>query len=72
MRHIKQNGPQSAYALHILNNQYEYGPINNTICLLKQDNKGPLSIPFELFYMQWHYNHNIMVPEQNTGERNPI
>jgi len=72
VRYIKQNGAQSAYVLHILNNKYEYGPINNTMYLLSQVNKGPSPVPFEQFYMQSHYHHNIMVPEQYTGERNPI
>ena len=30
IRYIKNNNPQSAYALHILNNQHEYGPIEKT------------------------------------------
>jgi len=30
MRYNKQNDPQSAYALHILNNKQAYGPVNNT------------------------------------------
>jgi hypothetical protein len=34
--------PQLAYALHILNNKQEYGPINNTMTLLKHINKTPL------------------------------
>jgi hypothetical protein len=33
--YIRHNEPQSAYALHILNNKHEYGPINNTMILLK-------------------------------------
>jgi hypothetical protein len=69
---MKQNGAQSPYPLHILNNKYEYGPINNTMCFLNQVNNDPLPIPFEQFYMQSHYHHNIMVPEQYTGERNPV
>jgi len=47
VRYTKQKGAQSTYTLHILNNKYEYGPINNTMCLLNQVNKGPLPIPFE-------------------------
>jgi predicted GIY-YIG superfamily endonuclease len=31
VRYIKQNGAQSAYTLRILNNNYEYGPNNNTM-----------------------------------------
>ena len=35
IRYIEHNEPQLAYALHILNNKHEYGPINNTMTLLK-------------------------------------
>jgi len=35
IRYINYNNPQSAYALHILNNQHKYGPIDKTITLLK-------------------------------------
>jgi len=73
MRYNKQNDPQSAYALHILNNKQAYGPVNNTTSLLKQVlKKGPLLIPFERFYIQSHYHHNQLVWEQNTEERNPM
>jgi hypothetical protein len=33
-RYIKKNELKSAYALHILNNQHEYGPIQDTMHLL--------------------------------------
>jgi len=33
--YIKSNNPQSACALHILNNQHEYCPIEKTMTLLK-------------------------------------
>jgi len=48
MTYNKQNDPQSAYALHILNNKQAYGTVNNTTSLPKQvRKKGPLLIPFE-------------------------
>jgi hypothetical protein len=42
MRYIKQNDLQSASVLHILYNMHEYGPIDDTLSLLKQVNTGPL------------------------------
>jgi hypothetical protein len=39
-RYIKTNNPNSAYAMHILNNKHEYGTTNKTLKLLKQCNKG--------------------------------
>jgi len=35
IHYIRSNNPQSAYALHILQNRHEYGPIDNTMTLLK-------------------------------------
>jgi hypothetical protein len=72
MRYNKQNDPQSAYAIHILNNKQAYEPVNNTTSSLKHVKKGPLLIPFERFYIQSHYHHNQLVLEQNTGDRNPM
>lgn len=49
-RYIEQNEPQSANALHILNNKYQYGSINNIMSLLKRGNKDPhYWIPFNSF-----------------------
>ena len=39
VRYIRHNEPQSAYAQHTLNNKHEYGPIDNTMTLLKHINK---------------------------------
>jgi hypothetical protein len=36
IRYIKNNNLQSAYAMHMLNNRHEYGPMHNTMKLLKQ------------------------------------
>jgi hypothetical protein len=47
IRYIKNNNPQSAYAVHILKNRHEYGPMHNTMELLKQINKAKLLIPYE-------------------------
>jgi hypothetical protein len=33
-RYIKHNDTQSVYALHVLNNKHEYGPISDTMSLL--------------------------------------
>ncbi|GFG30599.1 hypothetical protein Cfor_10511 [Coptotermes formosanus] len=38
--YIKQNNAKSAYALHVLNNQHEYGTMTDNMRLLKTCNKG--------------------------------
>ena len=38
---VKYNNPQSAYAVHILNNRHEYGPIENTMTSSKASKTPP-------------------------------
>jgi hypothetical protein len=71
IRYIKQQDPQFAYAVHVLNNNHEYGPINTTMSLLKQITKTTPLIPHEQFYIWSHY-YKELAPEQNTGESNPL
>jgi hypothetical protein len=40
IRYIRTNNPKSVYAMHIMNNRHEYGPINSTTDLLKHCEKG--------------------------------
>jgi hypothetical protein len=49
-RYIKQNEPLSAYALHILNNKHEYGPIQGTMTLLKHIENLPLPVAYPGFF----------------------
>jgi hypothetical protein len=37
--YIKSSNPKSAYALHILNNRHEYGPLPTTMKLIKSCNE---------------------------------
>jgi hypothetical protein len=71
-RYIKNNNPQSAYAMHILNNRHKYGPMHNTMELLKQINKTKFLIPYEQLYIQSHHYHKQVIPEQYSGEYNPM
>jgi len=52
IRYIKNNEPQSAYALHILNNKHEYDPIKDTMTLMKHIDKTTLLIPYKQLYTQ--------------------
>jgi hypothetical protein len=72
IRHIKQNDPQSPYALRIVNNNHEYGLINITMTLLQQITQTPVLIPHEQFFIQSLYCHQELIREQNTGENNPM
>ena len=72
MRYIKNNNPQSAFALHILTNRHEYGTIDENMTLLKTVKYMPSLIPYELFFIQAHHQQNNLIPEQNPGKHNPI
>ena len=45
IRYIKYNDPQFAYALHILQNIYEYGSLKDNMSLLKPIHKNSMLIP---------------------------
>jgi len=71
-RYIKNNNPQSAYALHILNNQHEYGPMEKTMALLKPIKNTSLLTPYEQFFIQAFHKSGRLVSKQNPGEPNPL
>jgi hypothetical protein len=70
--YVRNNNPQSAYAQHILNNKHEYGPIDNTMSLLKQINNTSMLLPYEQLYIQTLQHHKQLILEQSTGEQNPL
>jgi hypothetical protein len=40
--------------------------------LLKEVNKTKFLIPYEQLYIQFHHHHKQLIPEQNSGEYNPM
>ena len=60
------------HAAHILNNVHEYGPVKNSMSLLKQVNKGPSVNSFEQFFIHLYSYNKELVHEQCTGEHNPF
>jgi hypothetical protein len=72
IRYIRNNDPQSAFAQHILNNQHEYGTIEEIMKLLKPINHTSMLIPYELFFIQSHHQHGQLISKQNPGEINPL
>jgi hypothetical protein len=69
IRYIKNDDPQSAYAVHILNNRHEYGDINS-MSLVNYVKKGPSMNTSEQFYIQLYALNNKLVHEQYPGEYN--
>jgi hypothetical protein len=72
IRYIKNNNPQSAFAQHILNNQHEYGTIDEIITSLKHIKHTPLLTPYEQYFIQTYHQQNKIIIEQSPGEYNPL
>ena len=70
-RYIKNKDPKSAYALHILDNKHEYGPIQDNMHLLKPCSKGRSMTTMENFYIQIFHKQGILIDEQCVTE-NPL
>jgi len=71
-RYVKNNDPQSAYALHILHNRHEYGPIDKTMTLLKPLRNTSLLTPYEQYYIHSLHKEGKLIPEQCRGDPNPL
>jgi hypothetical protein len=72
IRYIKNSDPQSAYALHILQDVHEYGSLKDTMSLLKPIHKTTMLIPYEQLLIQTFHQNGNLIPEQNCGEQNPL
>ena len=70
--YIKNNNPQSAYGLHILQNHHEYGPMNQTMHLLNPINITSSLIPYKRLYIQSFHQGRKLIPEQRPGDPNPV
>jgi len=70
--YIRTNNPQSAYAMHLLQNRHEYGAIENTLQLLKTCRKSTRMNCWEALYMQIFHQHGILITERQTGDINPL
>ena len=72
IRYIRSNNPHLAFALHILQNQHEYGHMNNIMNLLKLLSSPNMLIPYKEYYIQAFYREGKLIPEQYPGETNPL
>jgi len=66
--YIKDNDPQSAYALHILHNRHEYGPIDKTMTLLKPLGNTSLLLPYLQYYIHSLHKEGKLISEQSLGD----
>jgi len=71
-RYIKHNDPQSAYALHILNNRHEYGTMEDTMTLLKYIPNPTMLLPAEQLFIHSHHYNKQLIQEQQAHDNNPL
>jgi len=72
IRYIRNNDPKSAYSLHILNQNLEYGPTQDTMKLIKGVEEQTMLLPLEQLYIHTLHNKDELMPEQTPQENNPI
>ena len=72
IRYVKYNNPQSAYAMHILNNRHEFGPETEILKLLKHCTEGSKMNVWENLFIQEHHIRGTLILEQQVGEYNPF
>ena len=70
-RYIKYNDPQSAYALHILNNKHEYGTLTDTMKVFKHISNPTMLFPSKLLFIHSYHHHKHLFPKQHIHEVNP-
>jgi hypothetical protein len=63
---------QSAYANHIMQNNHEYGPTEQTMELLQKENKGKKMNTWENYYIQYFTYHNSIIEEHACAKLNPL
>ena len=71
IRYIKNNNPQSGYALHILSNKHEFCP-QETIKLVKHCKKGKLMNTWETMFIQKYHGLGRLVAEQQKPDHSPL
>ena len=72
IRYITNNDPKSAYAEHILQNRHEYGHLTDTMTLIKPVNRTNVLLPYEQLYIQKYHHKDILIPEQQCFDNNPL
>ena len=46
--------------------------MNDTMTLLKYEQKTPMLIPYKQLFMQTYHRNGLLIPEQNIGDPNPL
>ena len=51
--------------------EHEYGPMGDTMSLLKYEQKTPMLIPYEQLFIQTYHKQGLLIQEQLMGDSNP-
>ena len=68
--YIRNNNPQSAYAQHILQNQHEYGTMDNIMAMVKPLMNNTMLIPYEQLFIQSLHQEGKLIAVQHPGKPN--
>jgi len=65
IRYTTSNNPQTAYALYILHNAHEYGPMETIMTLLHSAQKSKRKNTSENYYIHYLHKNNMIIKEHN-------
>ena len=68
---MKNNDPQSVYAEHILRNLHEYGPMVDTMTLLKPICRTSVLTPYEQLFIKMFHHNDRLIAEQGSDNQTP-
>jgi hypothetical protein len=51
---------------------HEYGPLKDTMALLKPIHKSSMLIPYEQLLIQTFHQNGTLIPEQNFNKQSPL
>jgi len=60
------------HEMYILQNRHEYGPMDNSMTLLKHTNNQSLLLLYEQYHIQALHHNRKLIPEHSPGDANPL
>ena len=72
LKYTTTHNPHLVYTLHVLNHQYQHGPIQDAVELRTPARKSTRVNSMESFYTQTYQQQGLLTTEQNIGILNPL
>jgi hypothetical protein len=71
MREIRNNKKNTGYSHHVLNTCHTYGTLEDTLQIVKIQNKGPHLNTLERFHIYKESKTGIILSDTHTDQHNP-